>query len=138
MRTRCTPSGKRNDVLINPSDGAALGICDGDRVRVFSPVGEIELEAALSERLRVGLVVVDHGWGSRIFDPRGGNQPQSFGVNRNLLVGDGHRSVVANLGAQFDIRRSRALSTRVSRRTYGCWRYPRNACDNRTFGALLG
>jgi formate dehydrogenase len=82
------PSGKRNEVLINPSDGAALGIGDGDRVRVFSPVGEIELEATLSDRLRAGLVVVDHGWGSRIFDPRGGNQPQSFGVNRNLLVGD--------------------------------------------------
>jgi formate dehydrogenase len=82
------PSGKRNEVLINPSDGAALGIGNGDRVRVFSPVGEIELEATLSDRLRAGLVVVDHGWGSRIFDPRGGNQPQSFGVNRNLLVGD--------------------------------------------------
>jgi len=75
-------------VLINPADAAALGIGDGDRVRVFSPVGEIELDAALSERLRAGLVVVDHGWGSRIFDPRGGTEPQSFGANRNLLVGD--------------------------------------------------
>jgi len=82
------PSGKRNEVLINPADAAALGIGDGDRVRVFSPVGEIELDAALSERLRAGLVVVDHGWGSRIFDPRGGTEPQSFGANRNLLVGD--------------------------------------------------
>ena len=82
------PSGKRNEVLINPADAAALGIADGDRVRVFSPVGAIELDAALSDRLRAGLVVVDHGWGSRIFDPRGGTEPQSFGVNRNLLVGD--------------------------------------------------
>ena len=82
------PSGKHNEVLINPADAAALGIADGDQVRVFSPVGEIELEAALSTRLRRGLVVVDHGWGSRIFDPRGGTEPQSFGVNRNLLVGD--------------------------------------------------
>jgi formate dehydrogenase len=23
-----------------------------------------------------------------VFDPRGGAEPQSFGVNRNLLVGD--------------------------------------------------
>jgi formate dehydrogenase len=83
------PSGKRNEVLINPADAAALGIGDGDRVRVFSPVGEIELDAALSERLRAGLVVVDHGWGSRIFDPRGGTEPQSFGANRNLLVDGG-------------------------------------------------
>lgn len=81
-------SGKGNDVLINTADAAALGISDGDRVRVFSPIGEVELAAVLSDRPRRGLVVVDHGWGSRIFDPRGGAEPQSFGVNRNLLVGD--------------------------------------------------
>lgn len=81
-------SGKGNDVLINRVDAAELGIADGDRVRVFSPVGEVELTATLSDRPRRGLVVVDHGWGSRVFDPRGGAEPQSFGVNRNLLVGD--------------------------------------------------
>ena len=81
-------SGKGNDVLINAADAAELGIADGDRVRVSSPVGEVELAATLSDRPRRGLVVVDHGWGSRIFDPRGGAQPLSFGVNRNLLVGN--------------------------------------------------
>jgi formate dehydrogenase len=81
-------SGKRNDVIINAEDAATLGIAEGDRVRVFSAVGELELAAALSDRPRRGLVIVDHGWGSRVFDPRGGAEPQSFGVNRNLLVGD--------------------------------------------------
>jgi formate dehydrogenase len=80
------PGGRGNDVLINPDDAATLGIADGDRVRVFSAVGAIELDASLSARLRRGLVVVDHGWGSRIFDPRGGEEPQSYGVNRNLLI----------------------------------------------------
>lgn len=28
-----------------------------------------------------------HGWGSRIFDPMGGAPPESYGANRNLLVG---------------------------------------------------
>ncbi|WP_085085934.1 molybdopterin-containing oxidoreductase family protein [Mycolicibacter senuensis] len=79
-------SGKRNDVLINAEDAAALGIGGGDRVRVFSSVGEVELTATLSDRPRRGLVIIDHGWGSRIFDPRGGRAPESFGVNRNLLV----------------------------------------------------
>lgn len=80
-------SGKDNDVLINTADAAELGIAEGDRVRVSSAVGAVELAAVLSDRPRRGLVVVDHGWGSRIFDPRGGAEPLSFGVNRNLLVG---------------------------------------------------
>jgi formate dehydrogenase len=80
------PSGKRHEVVIHPDDAARLGVTTGDRVRVFSPVGAIELEAAVDDRPRRGLVIVDHGWGSRIFDPRGGTAPQAFGVNRNLLV----------------------------------------------------
>jgi len=83
------PAGKKNEVLINPDDAADLGIGDGDRVRVFSRVGEIELVAAVDKVPRPGVIVVDHGWGSRIFDPRGGGNPESFGVNRNLLVDGG-------------------------------------------------
>jgi formate dehydrogenase len=83
------PSGKKNEVVINPDDAAALGVCDGDRVRVFSAVGEIELAAAVNKRPRRGVVIVDHGWGSRVFDPRGNGTPESFGANRNLLVDGG-------------------------------------------------
>ena len=46
----------------------------------------VELAATLSDRPRRGVVIVDHGWGSRVFDPRGGARPESFGANRNLLV----------------------------------------------------
>jgi formate dehydrogenase len=83
------PSGKRSEVVIHPDDAAALGISEGDRVKVFSPVGAIELAAAVNERPRRGVVVVDHGWGSRIFDPRGGSRAESYGANRNLLVDGG-------------------------------------------------
>ena len=83
------PSGKRNVVVIHPDDAAALGISDGDRVRVSSPVGAIELSASVNERPRRGVVVIDHGWGSCIFDPRGGSQPESYGANRNLLIDGG-------------------------------------------------
>jgi len=83
------PSGKRNVVVIHPDDAAALGISDGDRVRVSSPVGAIELSASVNERPRRGVVVIDHGWGSRVFDPRGGSQPESYGANRNLLIDGG-------------------------------------------------
>lgn len=83
------PSGKRNDVVIHPEDAATLGVADGDRVRVFSPVNSIELTASVSDRPRRGVVIVDHGWGSRIFDPRGRAAPQSYGANRNLLIDAG-------------------------------------------------
>ncbi len=83
------PAGKGNEVLINPDDAADLGIGDGDRVRVFSPVGEIELPAAVDKTPRPGVIVIDHGWGSRVFDPRTGDRPLSFGVNRNLLIDGG-------------------------------------------------
>ena len=51
-----------------------------------SPTGAIELPALVSDDPRRGLVLVDHGWGSRVFDPRGGREPLSYGANRNLLI----------------------------------------------------
>ena len=81
------PGGKDNHAVINTADAAVLGVTDGDRVRVFSDIGAVELAAVVSDRPRPGVVIVDHGWGSRVFDPRGGAEPMSFGVNRNLLVG---------------------------------------------------
>lgn len=83
------PSGKGTEVVIHPDDAARLGIGDGDRVKVHSPVGAVELTATISDQPRPGVVVIDHGWGSRVFDPRGGSAPESFGVNRNLLVDAG-------------------------------------------------
>ena len=80
------PAGKGNAVVIHPDDAHGLGIADGDRVRVYSRVGEVELTATVDDQPRPGVVIIDHGWGSRIFDPRGGSAPQSYGVNRNLLV----------------------------------------------------
>ena len=83
------PSGKKNEVVIHPDDAAALGVTEGDRVRVFSSVGAIELAASVNDRPRRGVVIVDHGWGSRIFDPRGKAAPESYGANRNLLIDGG-------------------------------------------------
>jgi formate dehydrogenase len=83
------PAGKRNEVVIHPDDAEALGISEGDLVKVYSPVGAIELPAAVNERPRRGVVVVDHGWGSRVFDPRSGAKPESYGANRNLLIDSG-------------------------------------------------
>ncbi len=80
------PAGKGSEALIHPTDAEGLGITTGARVRVFSDCGAIELTARVDDRPRPGVVVIDHGWGSRVFDPTGTTPPQAFGVNRNLLV----------------------------------------------------
>lgn len=80
------PSGKGTDVVIHPDDARRLGIADGDRVRVRSRIGGVDLTASIDDEPRPGVVIIDHGWGSRVFDPRGGTPAESFGVNRNLLV----------------------------------------------------
>ena len=75
-----------NRVEIHRDDAARLGINDGDRVRVRSRVGSIELAAAVTDAPRPGVVIVEHGWGSRVFDPTGTLDPDVVGANRNLLT----------------------------------------------------
>lgn len=53
---RCT-------LLMHPEDAEALGIASGDRVVVTSRVGDIELEATVSETIMAGVVSIPHGWG---------------------------------------------------------------------------
>jgi formate dehydrogenase len=73
-------------VEINPDDAAGKGILDGQAVRVSSRIGAIELKASISDDMPRGIVSMDHGWGSRLFDPRSGETLTVHGVNRNLLV----------------------------------------------------
>ena len=40
----------------------------------------------ITDEVPQGIVSMDHGWGSRLFDPKGGEQPEVKGVNRNQLV----------------------------------------------------
>ena len=124
------PSGKSNEVVIHPDDAAALGITDGDRVRVFSSVGAIELAASVNDRPRRGVVVVDHGWGSRIFDPRGKKhagvlrrQPQPAHRRR------ARRPAVSDLGIELVVRRSR--TRRLSSRPAGPRTADRRRCASR-------
>jgi thiosulfate reductase/polysulfide reductase chain A len=54
-----------NTALINPALAAKLGIREGDRVRIRSRAGAIELPAHLTETLRPDCVMVAHGFGHR-------------------------------------------------------------------------
>ena len=53
---RCT-------ALLHPDDAGARGLDDGDRVRVVSRVGAIELPLEVSDEIRPGVVSVPHGFG---------------------------------------------------------------------------
>ncbi len=82
---------KRNDrrgdiVEINPTDANARNIVDSQDVLVSSRVSTLKVTARVTEAVPPGIVSMDHGWGSRLFDPKGGSAPEIQGVNRNQLV----------------------------------------------------
>jgi formate dehydrogenase len=77
-----------NDCEINVDDARTLEIQTGDMVRVRSEVNHLELPATVTDKVPPGVIAIQHGWGSRVFDPTGEEPPWQAGVNRNLLVSD--------------------------------------------------
>jgi formate dehydrogenase len=71
---------------IHPDDADRIGVRTGDTVAVRSSVNAVEFLVDVSEDPSPGVVIASHGWGSGVFDPRGGGAPQRHGVNRNLLI----------------------------------------------------
>lgn len=53
---RCT-------ALLHPDEASKRGLSDGQRVRIASATGEIEVPLELSEEIRCGVVSVPHGFG---------------------------------------------------------------------------
>ena len=53
----------RHQLLMHPRDLTARGLTDGQRVRVQSRVGVVEVEVASSEEMMPGVVSLPHGWG---------------------------------------------------------------------------
>lgn len=72
-------------IALNPVDAARSGIVDGETVLVRSRINGVTARAHLSEDVRTGTVVMEQGWGSRVFSPASGRASVT-GVNRNLLV----------------------------------------------------
>ncbi|HZF40069.1 MAG TPA: molybdopterin oxidoreductase family protein, partial [Blastocatellia bacterium] len=65
---------------IHPSDAAARGVNDGDRVRVFNDRGEFQLKARVSEKARPGVVVALSVWWKKL---------TSDGCNANDVTSQG-------------------------------------------------
>ncbi|SNR81056.1 molybdopterin oxidoreductase family protein [Pseudomonas segetis] len=53
----------RHQLLMHPADLTSRGLTDGQRVRVRSRVGLIEVEVAASDDMMPGVVSLPHGWG---------------------------------------------------------------------------
>lgn len=73
-------------VEINPEDARALGIVDEQPVKLSSRTGNVVAKAKLSDEMAPGVVCLEHGWGSRVFDPVDNSPAEVRGVNRNLLI----------------------------------------------------
>jgi len=75
-----------NDCELHPEDAERLGLKNGAEVEVSSSTARIRLVAHITDRVPPGVVCIQHGWGSRVFDPAKGEQPLCYGSNVNLLV----------------------------------------------------
>jgi anaerobic selenocysteine-containing dehydrogenase len=68
-----------------PADAEALGVAGGDRVRLITRRGSVELPAAVDKRLQPGHVWVANGFGAR-YPKHGTGALETAGVNLNLLT----------------------------------------------------
>jgi anaerobic selenocysteine-containing dehydrogenase len=80
--------GRRQRARMHPDDASALGLSEGDQVRLVTRHGAIELPVTLTEDLKQGVVAVPHGWGHK--GTGGWRQANAVarggGVNVNLLM----------------------------------------------------
>jgi anaerobic selenocysteine-containing dehydrogenase len=70
---------------LSPGDARGLGIASGDRVRISTRRGAVELPAALDPRLQAGHVWIPNGFGAAYPSGPGGT-PEVQGANTNELT----------------------------------------------------
>lgn len=76
-----------NWVTLHPDDADRFGVRDGEKVRIVSPAGAIEIEARLSGDIRPGAIAIHQFWG-HVY-PVGTSTSRRFpGVNVNHLHAD--------------------------------------------------
>jgi anaerobic selenocysteine-containing dehydrogenase len=77
-------------VNMSPSDAIALGIASGERVRLVTRRGALELPAAVDKRLQPGHVWVPNGFGTR-YPKDGTGEIETAGINLNFLTASDER-----------------------------------------------
>ncbi len=89
----------RHHLLMHPDDLAARGLTDGQRVRVRSRVGEVEIEAAATTDIMPGVVSLPHGWGHARAGVRLSRASLTPGVSINDLTDDAEVDAVSGNAA---------------------------------------
>ena len=75
-------------VAINPKDAGAMGLSDGQMVRVTTEAGEVEIELEVTATSRPGQVIIPHGFGMEY-------DGEVYGANVNRLTKNTHRDHIA-------------------------------------------
>ena len=73
-------------IEMNLADGERFSLEDGQWVMVNSKTSQVKARVKLSDNVRPSVAVMEHGWGTRTFDPKTGEGRSVGGVNRNVLV----------------------------------------------------
>jgi len=76
----------RHQLHVHPSDLATRGLADGDRARVRSRTGAVEVEVRASEALLPGVVCLPHGFGHGRAGTRLGRAREVGGASYNDLT----------------------------------------------------
>ncbi len=88
MRNPEWNKGKRAcTVSVNPVDAQAMGLIDGQQVRVTTEAGSEVGELQVSDQVRKGMVLIPHGFGL-IYDGK------VYGINVNRLTKNTHRDLL--------------------------------------------
>ena len=76
--------GRTHAARVHPDDAERSGIGDGERCRITSAHGSIEIEATVTDEVKRGTIAVPHGWGHRNGGWKIANE--AGGANVNLLA----------------------------------------------------
>ena len=85
---RMVKGNNRCTLQLHPDDGATHGIEDGDKVSVKSRVGQLTVEAEITDAIMPGVVSIPHGWGHDKKGIKLSVASQTPGVNTNILTDD--------------------------------------------------
>ena len=79
---------KAGSLRISPHDATALGVVDGDRIRIVSKRGQAEAPAEVTDTVMVGHVTLPHGFGTEYPDESGEHRIHGVAVNELTDIND--------------------------------------------------